>query len=371
MIQRVWTLPVSWQSALVLILVVFSTRGAADTITTVAGTGQPGAGEMNKLALKSALNQPFDVAVGSHGELFIADTFNHRVVRVNPRSGTVSLVAGSGEPGFSGDGGPAVKASLHEPYGLALDSSDNLYIVDRLNRRVRRVAHGSGTITTVAGSGAGDSSGDGGPAVNAGIVEPNGVAVSESGQELYIADVGGCRVRRVDLTTGRISTLAGTGVCKHEGDGGLARDAALAGPRAVEVGPGGSIYILEREGNRLRLVDAEAGLITTIAGTGAKGARGDGGPALRAEFNGPKEMAITRSGDILIVDTENHAIRRIDHRSRIVTRVAGFGQAGGSGDRGPAIEALLNRPHGVAVAPDGTIYIGDTNNNRVRKVTPR
>jgi len=177
-------------------------------------------------------------------------------------------------------------------------------------------------------------------------------------------------VRVVDLASGQIETFAGTGQPRHEGDGGPAAKAAIHGARAVAVGPDGTLFILEREGNRLRGVDPQSGVITTRAGTGAKGHSGDGGPASSATFNGPKELDVDARGNVFLVDTENHAIRRIDAKTGVVTTVAGNGHRGGEGDDGPAVEARLDRPHGVAVDRDGELFIGDTGNHRVRKVGP-
>jgi streptogramin lyase len=174
-------------------------------------------------------------------------------------------------------------------------------------------------------------------------------------------------VRIVDLAAQTIATFAGTGAAEHSGDGGPARSAGTFGARAVKVGADGTVYILERQGSSLRAVDSTTGIITTIAGTTARGYSGDGGPALAAVFDAPKEMAIYRDGSLLIVDTENHAIRRIERATGIVSNIAG-GRQGTGGDGGPATQAGLDRPHGAVVGPDGAIYIGDTNNHRVRKV---
>jgi DNA-binding beta-propeller fold protein YncE len=343
---------------------------APPTIRTAVGTGQAGDSGDGGPAPQARLNQPFDVAFDTAGNLYLSDTANHRIRRVDAASGTIATVAGDGKKGFAGDGGPARGGRLDEPYGLVLDAEGNLYFADRLNRRVRRVDGRSGIITTVAGDGSKTSSGDGGPAVRAGLVEPNGVALDRSGRKLFIADVADNRVRVVDLDTGTIATFAGTGKGKHDGDGGPASAASIAGARAVDVGPDGTVYILERQGNTLRAVDPGTGTITTRAGNGSQGYSGDGGPASAATFKGPKELAVDKAGNILIVDTENHAIRRIDARTGTISTLAGSGQRGGEGDGGPAASAQLDRPHGVAVGPDGAVYIGDTNNHRVRRTSP-
>jgi sugar lactone lactonase YvrE len=343
---------------------------APPTITTAVGTGRPGDSGDGGPAARAELNQPFDLVFDAAGNLYLADTGNHRIRRVDARSGTITTVAGSGAKGFSGDGGKATEARLDEPYGLALDDQGNIYFADRLNARVRRVDGRSGVITTVAGNGSKTYSGDGGSAPQAGLVEPNGVALDRTGRTLYIADVANHRVRAVDLASGTIATFAGTGQGRHAGDGGPATAASIAGARAVDVAPDGTVLILERQGNTLRAVDLRTGTITTRAGTGAKGNSGDGGPATAATFNGPKELAVDTAGNVFIVDTENHAVRRIDAQTGTVSTVAGSGRRGPGGDGGPATSAELDRPHGVAVAADGALSIGDTNNHRVRRVGP-
>ncbi len=337
-------------------------------ITTAVGTGEKGFAGDGGPAQAALLNGPFDVAFDAAGNLHFSDTFNQRIRRVDARSGIITTVAGNGDKGFSGDGGPATKAALNEPYGIAIDRAGNLYIADRLNRRVCRVDAATGTIATVAGTGEAAYGGDGGPAARAGLAEPNGLAFDAAQTRLYITDVADNRVRVIDLVSGRIATFAGTGAAEHSGDGGKASEAGTFGARAVKVAADGTVYILERQGSSLRAVDPATGIITTIAGTGARGYGGDGGPALAAVFDAPKEMAIDRDGSLLIVDTENHAIRRIDRRTGIVSNIAG-GHKGGDGDGGPAAQAGLERPHGAVVGPDGAIYIGDTKNHRVRKVT--
>jgi streptogramin lyase len=335
-------------------------------ITTTVGTGEKGFAGDGGLAQRALLNGPFDVCFDRAGNLYFSDTFNNRIRRVDGR-GIITTIAGNGEKAYSGDGGPATAAALNEPYGVVVDRAGNLYIADRLNRRVRRVDAASGVITTVAGTGDAAYSGDGGPAHRAGLVEPNGLAFSLDGSQLFITDVADNRVRAVDLKSGIISTFAGTGAAEHSGDGGKATAAGTFGARAVKIGLDGMVYILERQGSSLRAVDPKTGIVSTVAGTTARGYAGDGGPALSAVFDAPKEMAIDRDGSLLIVDTENHAIRHIDHRTGVVTNLVG-GRQGGGGDGGPAELAGLDRPHGAVVGPDGAVYIGDTNNHRIRKV---
>jgi sugar lactone lactonase YvrE len=349
-------------------LAIGGTSGAI--IETAAGTGQKGFGGDGGPAVAARLDQPFDVAVDAHGNVFLSDTFNHRIRRIDRSTAAIATVAGDGTPGFSGDGGPASKARLNEPYGVAIDAAGTLYFADRLNRRVRRVDARTGLIATVVGNGSATYSGDRGPAAQAGLVEPNGVALGADGRTLLIADVAGHRVRKVDLVSGVITTFAGTGLARHDGDGGPAANCSIWGARAVDVGPDGTVYILEREGNTLRAIDPRSGVIATIAGTGKKSYSGDGGPAREAAFNGPKELAVDRSGNLFIVDTENHAIRVIDRASGLIRTLAGTGQAGGTGDGGAADRARLDRPHGVAVGADGRVWIGDTNNHRIRVVSP-
>jgi DNA-binding beta-propeller fold protein YncE len=337
-------------------------------ITTAVGTGEKGFAGDGGPANAALLNGPFDIAFDAAGNLYFSDTFNNRIRRVDAKSAVISTVAGNGEAGFAGDGGPATKASLNEPYGIVLDRTGNIFVADRLNRRVRRIDAASGIITTTAGTGEAAYGGDGGPAARAGLAEPNGLAFDARERHLYIADVADHRVRIVDLAAGTIATFAGTGKAEHSGDGGKASAAGIFGARAVKLAADGTLYILERQGSSLRAVDPLTGIITTIAGTTARGYSGDGGPALEAVFDAPKEMAIEHDGSLLIVDTENHAIRHIDRATGILSNLAG-GRKGTGGDGGPATAAGLDRPHGAIVGPDGAIYIGDTNNHRVRKLT--
>ena len=340
-------------------------NGSDWIITTVVGTGAQGYAGDGGPAAQAILNNPFDLTFDVDGNLIFSDTFNHCIRRVYERTGVISTIAGNGERGFSGDGGHAVEAQLNEPYGVMVDGAGTIFFADRLNRRVRRIDP-PGIISTLAGDGSGKFSGDGGPAAAAGLAEPNGQVLDAEQGLVFIADVADHRVRVVDLDSDTIGTFAGTGEGVHSGDGGPAPRAGIFGARAVALAPDGALYILERQGSSLRRV--RDGVIETVAGTGERGYAGDGGDARAAVFNAPKEMAVDPSGNIYIVDTENHAIRRIDAQSWIVTTVAGNGTAGPGSDHEPAVQACLARPHGAAIGPDGAIYIADSENHRIRKL---
>jgi len=319
------------------------------TVSVVAGTGEPGYSGDGSIARNARLNNPFDLAFSPDGSLVFSDTFNHCIRRIDGASGIISTLCGTGQRGFSGDGGPAARAELNEPYGVVVDRLGRVFFADRLNRRVR-VIDTSGVVSTLAGNGTGVFSGDGGLAAAAGLVEPNGLALSPDQARLFIADVAGHRVRVVDLGAGTIETFAGTGEARHDGDGGPAIRAGVFGARAVAFAPDGSLYVMERQGSRIRQI--HNGVITTVAGTGARGYAGDGGPARSAVFDAPKEMAIDPAGNIYVVDTENHAIRLIDAKTWIVTTIA-------SG---------LARPHGALAAPDGSLLVGDSEHHQVRRL---
>lgn len=341
------------------------------TIRTVAGTGQPGYAGDGGPGISAQLRDPFAVRITANGMLYFSDTNNHCVRTINLKTNTeqIRTVAGSGKAGYAGDGGPATEAKLNEPYGIAIDQADNLYIVERINATVRKVDGKTGTISTIAGvAGKKGFGGDGGPANQATLREPNGIALDGKGK-LYIADVADQRIRVVDLKTGTISTLCGTGNKQTAGDNGPFAQASFAGPRALAMGPDGALYVCEREGNCVRKIDFASGKITRVAGTGKAGYAGDGGKAVEALLKGPKEIDVDEEGNVYIVDTENQAIRKVDAKTGIITTIAGNGKLGGTGDDGPATKASLARPHGVAVY-NKIIYIGDTLNHRIRAVFP-
>jgi len=334
------------------------------TIRSAVGTGEQGYSGDGGPAVGARLDQPFHCSKDRHGNLYVADTFNHCIRRVDAQTGAIVTVAGTGKSGYSGDGGPAVRATLNEPYGVLPDRRGNLFIVDRLNAAIRRVDAKTSVITTYAGTGTKGYIGDGGPATAAQMREPNALDFDPSG-DLYIADVSDNRIRKVDSETGVITTVCGAGRRESTGDGGPAAKASLNGARGVAFDRAGNMVLCEREGNRIRKVDAQTGIIRTIAGTGQKGYGGDGGSALEATFNGPKWVHVGADGHIYVVDTENQCVRQINTQTGIITTVAG-GHAGPDGDGGPATKAGMGRPHGCWVDREGRLYTADTNNHRVR-----
>ena len=336
----------------------FTVHAAIGDIVTVAGGGAGDGGA----AIAASLNNPYGVAVDGAGNRYIADADHHRIRKVDP-AGTITTVAGNGLQGFSGDGGAASAASLNQPLGVAVDASGNLYIADRANHRIRKVDT-SGVITTVAGDGTSAYGGDGGPAVAASLYNPTGVAVDAAGN-LYIADSGNQRIRRVD-TAGIITTVAGTGSANFSGDGGPATAARLNQPFAVALDSTGNLYVADQLNQRVRKVDT-AGIITTVAGNGSTLFGGDGGAATGASLWEPSGVAVDAAGNLYIADNRHHRIRRVDGAGIIMT-IAGNGVAGYSGDGGVATAASLYFPVGVAIDSAGILYIGDRLNARVREV---
>jgi streptogramin lyase len=335
------------------------------TIVTFAGTGAKGFSGDGGPAVKAQLNDPAGIVRGRDGTLYICDTANHRIRKV-ARDGKITTIAGTGEPGWSGDGGPAAAAKLNEPYEVRLDAAGNLFWVERLSHAVRRRDAKTGIVGTVAGNGTAGFSGDGGPATHAQLNEPHSIGLDRRG-DLYIADVRNHRIRKVDMRTGAISTFAGTGERKPTPDGAPFANAPLHGPRALDFDKAGNLWLALREGNAILKLDLSNGTVHHVAGNGTKGFTGNGGPAKEASLDGPKGLSVGPDGNVYIADTENHAIRMIDVRTAIIHRVAGTG-ARGDGPEGDPVKCQLARPHGVFVDTDGSIFIGDSETQRVRVV---
>ena len=334
---------------------------AQGVITTIAGSSFYFRGE-GELAIDARLGFTVGVAVDSAGNVFASDLNNNLVVKIPP-DGLLSVAAGNGNRSFSGDGGPARLASLSDPSGLAVDAADNLFIADFFNNRIRKVGT-DGIITTVAGNGSAGFSGDGGSAAEAMLHQPSGVAADGAGN-LYIADKLNHRVRRVS-PTGLIVTVAGNGTAGSAGDGGPATAAVLNRPVAVAVDGAGNLYIADLDNQRIRKVGVN-GVITTLAGVGSAEYSGDGGPAGRAQLNSPEGVVVDWAGNLYIADTNNQRVRVLGPDG-IIRTAAGSGVAGFSGDAGPAGSAMLSAPLRVAVDNAGNLYIADAGNHRVRKV---
>jgi sugar lactone lactonase YvrE len=330
------------------------------TISTLAGTGSCCYGGDGGPATSALMSTPLGLAVDGTGNLYIADSNNERVWQVTP-TGTIATYAGNGLYGFSGDGGPAISATLYGPSGLAVDSSGNLYIADRFNERIRMVSP-SGTISTVAGSTLAGFSGDGAAATSARLNTPSGIAV-DSSANLYIADYGNERIRKV-TSSGTISTFAGNGTAAYSGDSGPATSASLNLPEAVSIDPSGNLHIADSANTRLRQV-TPAGMISTAVG----GALGDGASALLGYFSQPAGVVRDGAGNTYVSDTANHRVRLVAASGAIST-VAGTGTPGFSGDGALAVNAQLHSPQGLALDSAGNLYIADSLNFRIRKVDP-
>ncbi|PHS01543.1 MAG: hypothetical protein COA78_22490 [Blastopirellula sp.] len=338
-------------------------------IETVAGTGNAELNLMHGAADRVNVAQPFGVEVGPDNAWYITEVGNHRILRLDPKTEKITTVVGTGKLGYSGDNGPATKADLNEPYEVRFDKTGNMYFVEMKNHIIRKVDSKTGFITTIAGTGMPGFSGEGKQATSAQMKQPHSIAVNAAGTQLYVADIGNHRIRKIDLTTGIITTIAGTGKKGFPVDGGKAQGRPMSGPRALCL-DGNNLWIALREGHSVWRLDLKNDQLHHIAGTGSKGFSGDNGPAKQATFNGPKGIALGPDGNVYVVDTENQVIRRITMATGIIDTVAGQGprSRGPKGDGAAATSAEMDRPHGIGIAADGSLLIGDTNNHRVRRV---
>ena len=342
-------------------------------ISTLAGSGVAGYNGDGGYAASADMFYPSGLGINyANGNIYISDSLNQRVRMVDRVTGIISTVAGTGTYGFGGDNGPAVNAMLNNPAGIAVHStSGHVYIADTFNHRIRMVNGTSGIIITVAGTGGYGYSGQGGPATSALLNRPSGVCLDSRGN-MFISDTGNFRLRMVSKMTGFITTIAGTGRGGFTGDLGQASSAAISRTLRSIVDPStGVIYIADSDNHRIRMIAPRTGVISTVAGNGLAGYSGDGGPATAAQLYKPSALSLDSTGNLYIADTYNNCIRMVMKSTGVIVTVAGVGNiaAGYGGDGGPATAGLLSRPSGIIVdTRSGTIYISDTFNSRVREV---
>src|SRR5215468_2300192 len=335
-------------------------QAASPRITTLLGTG----------TASDSANNPFGLVIGPDRGLYWADFGSHRVMRFDFNTKAISVIAGTGKAGYSGDGGPATSAQMNAPHEVRFDSKGNIFVAERDNHVVRYIDMKSKMISTAAGTGMRGFSGDGGPANRAQLAQPHSIAL-DAADNVYICDIMNNRVRRIDSQNAIISTFAGTGEPSPTPEEGPLVGTPTRGPRSIDIAPDGTMYLILREGNKVFSIDPAHTRLKHIAGTGELGYSGDGGPAISVKFgapgnplNGPKGVTYAADQSLYISDTENHVIRRIDLRQGTVATVAGTGQRG-DGPDGDPLACKLARPHGVFIQ-GRTIYIGDSENHRVR-----
>ena len=387
-------------------------------IRTVAGSGEAGWSGDGGAAVAARLNEPKAVALDHDGNLLIADSENHVIRKVDRRSGLITTVAGctsshdspltvmnraavpptddplsegssSAEAAFvqqsdlsgtvryvvngvgstkrfAGDGGLALDALLNFPTAIAADAEGDLYIADTMNHRIRRVDARTGRITTIAGVGLPRFGGDGGPSVAAGLNEPAALVVQ--GARLYVADQSNNRIRMVDLRTGLITTVAGTGTATFNGDGRPATEAALAGPSGLTIGTDGRLYIADTFNGRIRAVDPATGIIETVVGDGGEYRYQGEMEAASPSLSRPSGIAVDVEGNVFMTDSDNHLVRRWDRVAGRIDRVAGTGNANYGGDGKTPLEASLNYPFGIVMGQENHLFVADTFNHRIREI---
>jgi len=341
-------------------------RGQGFTIQTVAGNGVQGFAGDNGLAINAEINATAGVSVDGAGNIYIADSENNRIRKVAP-NGIITTVAGTAKSGYSGDNGPATSASLAFPTSAVVDTAGNIYIADAANFVIRKIDT-NGIITTFAGNGSDGFSGDGGPALRAELGEVNGLAFDAAGN-LYLADTSNQRIRKI-APDGTISTIAGTGVAGFTGGGGPAINAEIYAPNSLAFDAAGTLYFTEPINNAIRKIST-GGIIMTVAGQGFGnfGSSGDGGPAINALLNDPHGVALDSAGNLYFTDEDNQRIRLIS-AAGIITTIAGNGVMGFAGDGGPAVNSEVNEPYGIALGPTGALYFVDSGNQRIRALIP-
>ena len=345
---------------------LLSAPARAGTISTFAGNGLAGFSGDGGPATAAQINNPFGVVRGPDGNIWFCEYTGQRVRKVTA-DGKIHTVAGSGQKGYSGDGGPALQATFNLPHEIRFDRAGDLYIVDMGNHAVRKVDLKSGVITTFAGTGKAGYSGDGGPAKDATFKQPHSIQFDPAGNHLFICDIGNHAIRMVYMKTGDIGTFAGTGKAGPTPDGSPISRASLNGPRSLDFDAAGNLWLATREGNQVFKFDLKAGKIQHIAGTGKKGFTGHGGPAKEATLSGPKGIAVAPNGNVYLADTESHSVRMVDMKRGTLELIAGTGTEG-EGPDGDPLKCQLARLHGLWVDKDGSVFIGDSQAHRVRVI---
>ena len=344
------------KTALCVFTVAFAIGAQAADVTTLIGNGAPGFSD-------TQVNNPYGLAISPDGVLYFCDLDNQRIRRLDLVTKRITTVAGSGERDYRGDGGPAVSAALNMPHEIRFEARGDLYIAERDNHVIRKVDMKTGIIATVAGTGAPGFSGDGGPGAKAQLRQPHSIVFDRIG-DLLICDIGNRRIRKLHPDTGFIETYAGTGEAKPTPEGAPLAGTPLNGPRTFAVAPNGDLYLALREGNAIYCIDARSQTMHRVAGTGEQGYAGDGGPALNAKLAGPKGIAYAPNGVLYIADTENHVIRSVALKTGIISTVLGTGARGDGPEPDPSA-CKLSRPHGVLVA-NGVLYVSDSETHRIR-----
>jgi streptogramin lyase len=343
--------------------------GADWKVSTFAGTGVSGFTGDGGPATSAQINDPYGIVRGPDGALWFCEHNGHRIRRIAP-DGTITTVVGTGARGYAGDGGPALAATLDLPHEIRFDRAGHLFIADMGNNAVRRVDLKTGIITTVAGGPSRRGyEGDGGVATAASLRGPHSIQFDASGK-LYICDVGNHVIRVVDPATGIITTFAGTGKPGPTPEGSPITGTPLNNPRSLDVDRDGNLWLVTREGNQVLKFDVKAGVIRHVAGTGASGFTGNGGPAKLATLSGPKGIALDSAGNAWLADTESHSVRMFNAATGNLELIVGTGTKG-DGPDGDPLKCALNRVHGVFVDADGSVFIGDSEAHRVRVLRRR